>query len=351
MQYIRPLICFSAIILALLGLSASSHAQDQPFNLITSPLPIDLTTKPGQSVSAELRVKNNSSQPERLQVTLYKFSVDSNSEVTLSEQEPGDNFMDWVSFSPRVFTADPNQWETVKMDVDVPSDAALGYYYAVGFSRASQPAPVPSGAALRGQVVTFVLLDVDVPGAKRQLEVTEFSADKSTYEFLPATFIVKVRNTGNIHVVPAGTIFVKRGDNTVATLAVNPGQGNVLPNSTRTFTATWADGFPLYVPKTDEAGQAVSNEDSTTATTLKWDFGEVTKLRIGKYSAQLLLVYDDGQRDVPIEGNLSFWVMPWRVMGVFLVVLTLVSIGLWSVGRKVFGVGKKIKRPKRDTPP
>lgn len=294
-------------------LTTDSLAQPQSFNLVTSPLPINLTTTPGKPVSTELRVKNNSPQPERLQVTLYKFSVNEASEVSLSEGQPGDDFMEWVSFAPTVFTAEPNQWKTVKMNINVPAEAALGYYYAVGFSRAEAPTPVPSGAALRGQVITFVLLDVQVPGAKRELTVTEFSSDRGVYEFLPAAFTVKVKNTGNIHTVPTGTIFIKRGSKTVGTLAVNPGQGNILPGSTRTFTAQWEDGFPLHVPK-ETGGQPVSNPDSTTATTLKWDFGNASKLRIGKYQAQLILVYDDGQRDVPIEGSVGFWVVPFRLI-------------------------------------
>jgi hypothetical protein len=40
----------------------------------------------------------------------------------------------------------------------------------------------------------------------------------------------------------------------------------------------------------------------------------VPKLRWGKYTANLLLVYDDGTKDVPIEGTLSFWVIPWRLI-------------------------------------
>jgi len=342
------------ILLGFVGIAASlflfrshTHAQTQPFNLITSPLPIDLVTKPGQTVSADLRVKNNSVGPEKLQVNLYKFSVDTNSKVSLSDKQPGDDFMNWVKFEPQTFTAEPNVWKTVKMTINPPKDAALGYYYAVGFSRAGQPKPVPGGAAIKGQVITFVLLDVDVPGAKRELKVTEFSADKSTYEFLPATFTVKVKNTGNVHVVPSGTIFIKRGGKTVATLPINPGQGNVLPNSTRTFTATWADGFPVYVPKIKD-GKPVSNKDTTTAMTLKWDFSQVPKLRAGKYSAKLLLVYDDGKRDVPVEGNVSFWVMPLRIIGAILIVGVLVSIGLWSISKKVFKAGKKLKQPKSD---
>jgi hypothetical protein len=28
----------------------------------------------------------------------------------------------------------------------------------------------------------------------------------------------------------------------------------------------------------------------------------------------MLLVYDDGQRDIPIEGKLEFYVIPWRII-------------------------------------
>lgn len=299
----------------------SSQAQEQPFNLITSPLPINLTTTPGKPVSADLRVKNNSSTPEKLKTSLYKFAVNEQSEVTLSESDSADDSLDWVSFIPAVFDAPPNEWQTVKMNIDVPETAGLGYYYAVAFSRAEAPTPVPSGAALRGQVITFVLLDVQVPNAKRELTVTEFSSDRSVYEFLPATFTVKVKNTGNIHLAPSGTIFIARGGQTVATLSVNPGQGNILPNSTRTFKAEWDDGFPAYVTKIVD-GQPVANPDTTTAKELKWDFDNpLSKFRIGKYSAKLIMVYDDGQRDVPIEGTVGIWIIPWRILAVLILLI------------------------------
>jgi hypothetical protein len=33
------------------------------------------------------------------------------------------------------------------------------------------------------------------------------------------------------------------------------------------------------------------------------------------------MVYDNGQRDVPIEATVSFWVIPWRVVGAGAVIL------------------------------
>jgi len=343
---------------SLVGLAASLlftvrlHAQTPGFSLTTSPLPINLTTTPGKPVSTELRVKNNSTDSQKLKVSLYKFSVNDQSEVQISEPAPSDEYIKWVSFNPQTFEAAPNEWRTIKMSIDVPKDAALGYYYAVGFSAADAPKATPGAATLQGQVITFVLLDVQVPGAQRELKVTSFKANRSTYEFLPVTFTVTVANTGNIHVVPSGNIFVTRGDKTFATLSINPGQGNILPNSSRTFTVEWKDGFPLYEPKTGPDGNPLINpKTNSVETQLKWDFSQASKLRFGPYSAKMVLVYDNGQRDVPIEGQVGFWVTALRVAAGLLVVLILAGIGLWSIGRKIFKTGKRLGSRKKEPKP
>jgi hypothetical protein len=47
----------------------------------------------------------------------------------------------------------------------------------------------------------------------------------------------------------------------------------------------------------------------------------------------MLLVYDDGTRDIPIEGVVTFWVMPWRVIGAaFFNFVLIIGLG-WYVVR------------------
>ena len=291
-----------------------------PFNLTTSPVPVTLATSPGTTVTTDLRVKNPTTANEALKVTLYKFDVSPSSEVRILDRASGDSYFDWVNFSETKFTVKPNEWKTIKMTIKVPKDAAFGYYYAVGFSRQADPEAAPSAATLTGQLVTFVLLEAKVPGAKRELKVQSFNANKSTYEFLPSKLTVKVKNTGNIHVSPKGNIFIYKGSKTVATLDINAGKGNILPNSTRTFTADWSDGFPVYEPNKD----GKKDQKGNLKQSLKWDLSKLTKLRFGKYTAKLVMVYDDGQRDIPIEATVSFWVIPWRVIGIVLLFVTFV---------------------------
>jgi hypothetical protein len=292
-------------------------AQEAGLRLVTSPLPINLVTEPGASVSTELKVKNGGIQPERLQLSVMKFKAyEDSGKPALLEREPGDDFLDWVRFSEPSFTLEPNEWKTVTATFDVPDTASFGYYYAFVFSRAGEETqPEEKETTLVGGTAVLVLLEARVPNALRQVEVTEFSLDKTVYEFLPATFTVTLKNTGNVHIAPRGNIFIDQGEkHDVALLEINHEKGNILPQSSRVFETSWTDGFPVYTDKIVD-GKTVLDEDGKPEQELLWDWNNASKLRFGKYTAKMLLIYDDGTRDVPIEGSVSFWVIPWRIIG------------------------------------
>jgi hypothetical protein len=299
--------------------------------LTASPLPINLKTTPGGSVTATLRVKNDGLQTENIKVSLMKFKADPQTGVPqLSDREPGDDYFDWVTFSEPTFTLPVNEWKTLTATFNVPTNASFGYYYAVVFSRAEEPLSTDGQkTVIQGGLATLVLLEAQVPNAKREIKVTDFSVSKQMFEFLPANFAVKLRNTGNVHVVPRGNVFISRGGQQVAILDINPNQGSILPNSPRNFLPEWSDGFPVYIPKNQD-GKAVLDAKGNPVSELKWDFKDASKLRFGKYSAKMLLVYDDGQRDVPLEATVSFWVVPWRILFGTLVILIFVLIGMKS---------------------
>jgi hypothetical protein len=337
---------FAAAIFSLLitspALAATPPANSQGLNVEISPLPIELNAKPGTSVSTDLRVRNSGTASETLKVSLKTFSAQGpDGHVVLRDPTPADDFAHWVSFSKTTFEAPPGAWQTIKMNVDLPASAAFGYYYAAQVELANPPKPQPGTARLQGAVAIFVLLNAESPGASRKIEVTSFKADHSSYEFLPVNFSVQVRNTGNVHTAPHGNIFIKKGSKQVASLDVNATEGMVLPKANRVFGAAWSDGFPVHVSLTDESGQPIKDAKGQIKTHLKWDFGKASKLRFGHYTAQLLLVYNDGQRDIPISGSLSFWVVPWRLIGGLALIAVFMIIGFWSTFKKT---GRFIKR-------
>ncbi len=197
-------------------------------------------------------------------------------------------------------------------------------------------------AVIAGSAGITVLLDVRSPNAKRELQVANFSTDKLFYEHLPTTFRISVKNTGNVHVIPFGDIFIDSlfNKNVSQSLPMNPGRGNVLPQSEREFTAQWSDSFSVREPKM-ENGVVVKDKEGKEVLTTNYDFTKADKFRFGKYTAHLLMVYDNGERDVPIQATVSFWVIPWKIVGIGLVVVLFALLGIKNT---FFSYGNKILR-------
>lgn len=315
-----------------------AFAQTGGFRLVTSPIPLNLVAEPGTTVSSPIRVKNGGDSEERIKIDLMKFSAsDENGAPQLLEPEASDDFLSWASFSEKEFSIAPGEWKTITVTFAVPPSASFGYYYAIVFSRAGDPLKPKDGqTGFTGGTAVLALLEAKVPNAKREVIVTDFRANRKWYEFLPATFTVRLQNTGNVHIAPRGNIFVGReNEDSNNALEVNLEKGNILPNSFREFSVDWTDGFPAYREKM-ENGKGVRDEQGNVVKELVWDWKEASKFRWGKYQAKLLLVYDDGKRDVPIEGTVDFWVLPWKIMLAAGVVVILISLGFWSMMSKIW---------------
>lgn len=303
---------------------AAQEAGD--FSLQVSPSPLVATVKPGEASQLELKIRNSGSKPENLRISPRAFSLGNNGDtVTLDNEGPAE-INNWISFSNPTFTVLPGEWFTQKIKIAVPQEAGFSYSFALVINRADTPEPTKGGRLIEGSVAVFTLLNVDQPGATRKLEITDFSSTQNIYEFLPAKLNVRLKNTGNTIVQPYGNIFVQRGSSDtspLATLPVNETKGYILPGKERALQATWGDGFPTYNLAADAKG--VENRS------IDWNISNIAHFRIGQYTAKLVAVYNDGQRDVPLEAEITFWVIPWKTILLILAVI----IGLWFIGRKL----------------
>lgn len=326
-------------------------ADSKPLNLITSPLPINLTTAPGKTVSTDLRIKQAGGDTQRLKVSLMKFSsFGDEGKPRLLDRGPGDSYFDWVKFDKTQFDAPSNVWQTVHMTVNVPKDAAFGYYYAVVFSRTGDDVRQDGSVnAINGGTAVLVLLDAKVPNAKRSISLASFQSEHRLYEFLPSKFNIKFHNGGNVHLIPTGNIFISKGKTQIATLSINAEQGNILPSSNRIYDASWLDGYPHAEPVVVD-GKTKVDQKNQTVTQLVWSNGEgkdiTPHLRMGKYTAHLFAVYDDGERDVPMESEITFWVIPWRFLLALLAVALLVGFGIFGLIRGTWSGARKLGRKK-----
>lgn len=308
--------------------SLEQESPPAPINLTISPIFINLVTDPGVDVSSQLRITNNNAFTENFRIDIAKYQVGSGGErINILPLDKNDEFGKWVRFDEQRFKIIPNQTKTIKFTISPPRDSGLGYYYAFIIRRVTEQEG-GSNSSLTGAPAFTTILEVRSPNAKRELQLISFSTDKTFYEYLPVNFNIVFKNTGNLHIIPQGNIFIDQGDKKdLAILKINEGQGNILPGGIRTYTASWDDGMLVKVPK-KENGQEVRNEKGQIVYETKWDFAKADKFRIGRYKSNLLAVYDNGKRDIPIESRFSFWIFPWKIVLIVLTVILFVLVGL-----------------------
>ncbi len=336
------MLLISMVSLLIVSSTAPAHAQDEEFSLQVTPSPLVTTVKPGMASEVELKIRNGGRKAEELKIEPRSFKVDDSSEEVKLDDTTPPEINDWMSFSATTFTIQPEQWFTEKIKFELPKDSGFSYSFALVVSRKNDPKPVEGSRLLRGSVAVFTLVNVDRPGATRKLDLGTFKIDKHMYEYLPASLSLQLKNSGNSIVQPYGNIYIQRGKNDktpITTLAVNNSKGYMLPNSTRTFQTDWSDGFPVFQTDTGNDGQPHRK--------LVWDWSRVSNVRIGHYTAKLVAVYNDGNHDVPIESEIAFWVIPWKLLGVLCVVLLVLLFGIYSFVRQVVGYVRRKRHAKR----
>jgi hypothetical protein len=344
------IVAAGGIIISLLAASLAGtavFAANGGSTITTSPIAVDLSAAPGSTASTNLQVENNAPKAIGISVKLKEFKANGdNGQAQILTPPPGDASVSWVHFSRTSFVAQPGVWNNVTMTISLPKTAAFGYYYAVLFvPNVNVHASAQNTNTVKGANAVLVLLDAHTPNDNNSLKVQSYQVDKSSYQYLPVSFSVKVRNTGNIFTVPEGDIYISRteGGPAIDTLDINSGAGNVLPGTNRIFEAQWTDGFPVYQLKRVN-GQIVSDKKGQPVQQLAWNINKITKFRYGKYYAHLVLVYNDGGRDIPINGEVSFWVVPWLLLVGLLVFLGLVLVGLWTILRHLIKPLKAARR-------
>jgi hypothetical protein len=333
--------------------SSNTSAARNPLFVTISPVTLNIVTEPGKPVVNVLRVRNNGIEPEKLNFSLGTFTADRNGDKPiLVDADPNAEFMQWMHFDRNNIDVQPGEWGAVTRTCAPPVTAGLSYYYTVYVSRVDTGIEQVSGELpVAAKPAFLVLTSVTTPDMRKELRLSDFFVNFPIVEYLPETFTYIVQNTGNVHAAPSGTLFIEGWNRqNLATVPINPSSGMVLPNSQRTFQLSWKDGFPVYQEEEHKEGEAPSKDGQPKKSVL-WDWSHADRFRIGPYTARLIMVYDNGERDVPFEGTAVFWVIPWKIILAALALISLVCVGLYSVFKNMFGgIGKRFRRVKTRYP-
>jgi hypothetical protein len=304
-------------------------AQQSPLDITISPIYLEYNAKPGEVIKDKIRVKNNSQNKINLAVDINKLAPSDTGEIVLEDKKPEDLFLNWVKFDANTVSVNPKEWAEVGFTLTIPDDAAFGYYMAISVSDSSKPGG-NNTAVVSGAAAVPLLLNVKKEGAKSEAKLLNFESSYFINEELPVEFKAKISNTGNVHIRPRGNIFISGwGIKDRAVLDINSKQGSILPQATRSFDSLWDDGFLVKEPVMEDQNTVKLGEDGKPQTHLVIHWDKLTSFRIGPYKANLVMVFDDGKKDVLIEGSTTFWVLPYKLIigfiASFLIILFIIK--------------------------
>lgn len=264
-----------------------------------APPVLNLTADPGQAIQANLSIRDVSTSSLIVTSQVNDFTArgeDGTPKLLLEEGETSPySLKTWVAPIPKL-TLKPKQIESLPITIRVPANAAPGGYFAVVRFTATAPELKDTGVSLSASLGTLILLRVNGE-AKESMSVEQFATSKdgtigSLFDAAPLNFVVRLRNQGTVHEQPVGRIAVKdMFGNLIANVNVNLARSNVLPGSVRRFDA------PL--------DKAVLGD--------RWLFG--------RYTADLTATYGSSKQTV--TSQLTFWIIPYKLIGIIVLVLLL----------------------------
>jgi len=293
-KILTSLFVFITFGLCATSISKPIHAQE---GINVSPVVIEEEANPGDVLDLKIKILSGED------TTLYTYPVDFKAgqeetgvpQFMPSDEEGGQySLSKWIKLGSEPIDFKAGEKKEIPVRIEIPANAEPGGHYGAVIISIQDINARKTGMNIAGEVGTLILIRVS--GAiKEEGSLVEFKTAKPWYEKMPASFVMRFQNSGNVHLKPFGNIEIfSLAGKKMATLQVNPNFGNVLPDSIRKFTNEW---------KVEKAG--------------------IIPL-MGKFSAQLLISYGAGQT---AEETVYFWIIPYKwLIAVFGGVVVLIGL-------------------------
>jgi hypothetical protein len=256
-------------------------------DFVVGPGKIELEIKPGETVIKEITVANRISDDRTFELFVEDVAgTQDGSSVQLLGQGRGPyTLKDYISFPGNKLTLDLGERARIPVSISIPADAEPGGRYGSVLITTVQDDGAEGAEgepATRSPIIARlgILFFITVPGAVlRDGETLELALIGKPwwYEEGPITFGISYENRGSVHVNPYGELRITNmfGEE-VGFQELEP--WFVLPKSLRTREISWDREFLL-----------------------------------GRYTATVAI--NRGYDDVVDERTVTFWVLPWKIMG------------------------------------
>ncbi len=275
--------------------AASTAGQGQALEI--APPVLTLSGNPGQKVTAQLNLRDiaaNSLEVSNQVDDFIAAGEDGTPKILLNGDSNNPYSMkSWIAPIP-AFLMVPRQIKQLPVTINVPATASPGGHYSVIRFTATPPELHGTGVSLAASLGALLLFTVNGKTTEKltvdELSVSHNGKTGTLLESAPLMFTEKFKNSGNIHEEPTGQVVIKdMFGKTVGAVNINVPPRNILPASIRKFTQPF---------------------DSTVIG---------NKKLFGRYRADLKVTY--GANKQVLTASLAFWVIPYRLIGIIIVVL------------------------------
>lgn len=285
-------IIFITFIIFIFVFNSQAYAQaSRSFTI--SPPTIKFSLKPGQKDEKIIKIINHSSEPLEFVVNMIDLIVQDKKGTP--ELLPAGVKMDnkfaasfWTAIIPDRIVVQPRETETTTLYLQIPGDARPGgRYVSAAFRPTGNGNPDGSGAAVNTVVGSLVYITVE--GKMQESARVEKLFAPLLSEYGPIKIETEIKNTGDIHISPKGSIVIKdflgrKIDSSILESL------NVFPGTSRIFTN--------YANK-------------------KFLFGRFTAKLDGYYGLK---------NNLPLMAVACFWVIPYKLI---LIALIIVAVSVW----------------------
>jgi len=210
------------LISSLFVISKNSARADSPVSFRIAPLSYDFQVNAGDVKTGKLDVENVSDNDLQIAVEYSDFFIDDSGKYIFSDDREIENsefkkysMKSWITSGDENFQLKKRSSQTIEFKLSVPAEATLGGHYGAIFFRTVCPgmenknvvASDKSSICVSGRIGTLFLVSVGgTPNRQGQIEnvaLSKFSSEDQT------DLGVEIKNTGNTHFKPVGTVAVK----------------------------------------------------------------------------------------------------------------------------------------------
>ena len=274
-------------------------------DFIVEPGKTEIFLNPGESVVKNISVTSRVEKTVKFKLTTEDFIGTNDAKqpvVLMGDTNSPYSLKDFIVPEISEFSLEFGEKISIPVTVTVPLNAEpRGYYGALIISNEPDKLSPENIKDTAGQtriisrIGSLFLLRINGEG-KEAGNIEGFKTigpAQTFYSARPTGFEIAYKNTGNVHLVPHGTITIKNiFGQTISTLPVDA--YFVLPDSIRYREINWTKGFS-----------------------------------VGRYTANLSLYKGYGNEFA--ESKISFWIIPWKILIPVFVVIMLIIMAIYYV--------------------